>query len=229
MIYPNSRFSNAMLETVSSLISPPLPAVWPRFAQPLRLGVMASGNGSNLEAIAASIQRGDLHGEIRVVVYNNPGAKVADRAARLGLPTVLLNHRQYASREALDEAIVNTLDTYGVDWVVMAGWMRCVTTRLIEAFPGRVLNIHPSLLPSFPGIRAVDQALAAGVKLAGCTVHQVELAVDSGPVVMQAAVPVKSDDTVNTLQARIQQQEHQLYPAAIALAAQQKFSQAQRF
>ena len=208
-----------MMETAPNLISPPLPTVWPRFQQPLRLGVMASGNGSNLEAIAQSIHRGDLHAQIQVVIYNNPGAKVAARAARLGLPAVLLNHREYPSREALDDDIVNTLGTYSVDWVVMAGWMRCVTTRLIEAFPGRLLNIHPSLLPSFPGLKAVDQALAAGVTVAGCTVHHVELAVDSGPVVMQAVVPVESDDIAATLQARIQMQEHRIYPAAIALAA----------
>jgi phosphoribosylglycinamide formyltransferase 1 len=210
-----------------ALISPPLPSIWPRFPLPLPLGVMASGNGSNLEAIAEAIHRGDLHAEIRVVVYNNPGAKVAERAERLGLPAVLLNHRHYPSREALDEDIVQALKSHGADWVIMAGWMRCVTTVLIDAFPGRVLNIHPSLLPSFPGIRAVDQALAAGVKLAGCTVHQVELAVDSGPVIMQAAVPVQEDDSVATLQTRIQQQEHRIYPAAIALAAQQHLASSQ--
>jgi phosphoribosylglycinamide formyltransferase 1 len=208
-----------MLETPAAIISPPLSMAWPRFGQPLRLGVMASGSGSNLEAIARSIQRGDLHAQIRVVLYNNPGAGVAERANRLGLPTVLLNHRHYPSREALDQAIVQALGAHGVDWVVMAGWMRCVTTVLIDAFPRRVLNIHPSLLPSFPGLRAVEQALAAGVKVAGCTVHQVELAVDSGPVVMQAAVPVEPGDTPATLQARIQVQEHRIYPAAIALAA----------
>jgi phosphoribosylglycinamide formyltransferase 1 len=210
-----------------ALISPPLPSIWPRFARPLPLGIMASGNGSNLEAIAEAIQRGDLHAEIRVVVYNNPGAKVVERADRLGLPAVLLNHRQYPNRESLDEDIVQALKTYGADWVIMAGWMRCVTTVLIDAFPGRVLNIHPSLLPSFPGIRAVDQALAAGAKLAGCTVHHVELAVDSGPVIMQAGVPVQADDSVATLQARIQQQEHRIYPAAIALAAQQELAASQ--
>jgi phosphoribosylglycinamide formyltransferase-1 len=180
---------------------------------------MASGSGSNLEAIARSIEQGNLHAQIQVVLYNNPGAGVAERANRLGLPTVLLNHRHYPSREALDQAIVQALGAHGVDWVVMAGWMRCVTTVLIDAFPRRVLNIHPSLLPSFPGLRAVEQALAAGVKVAGCTVHQVELAVDSGPVVMQAAVPVEPGDTPATLQARIQVQEHRIYPAAIALAA----------
>jgi phosphoribosylglycinamide formyltransferase-1 len=183
---------------------------------------MASGNGSNLEAIAQSIHQGDLHAQIRVVIYNNPGAQVAARAARLGLPAVLLNHREYASRVALDQAIVATLNAHGVDWVVMAGWMRCVTAVLIDAFPGQVLNIHPSLLPSFPGLKAVDQALAAGVTVAGCTVHHVELAVDSGPVVMQAVVPVVATDTPASLQARIQKQEHRIYPAAIALAAESR-------
>lgn len=208
-----------MEQTAPAIVSPPLPRVWPRFEPPLPLGVMASGNGSNLEAIAAAIARGDLHAQIRVVVYNNPQAGVAARAARLGLPAVLLNHRQYPSREALDSDIVQTLQAHGADWVIMAGWMRCVTAVLIDAFPARVLNIHPSLLPSFPGLKAVDQALAAGVTVAGCTVHHVELAVDSGPVVMQAAVPVAATDTVATLQARIQVQEHRIYPAAIALAA----------
>ncbi|MGG6238979.1 phosphoribosylglycinamide formyltransferase [Nodosilinea sp. AN01ver1] len=208
-----------MLETASALISPSLPTVWPRFEQPLRLGVMASGNGSNLEAIAHSIERGELHAQIGVVVYNNPGAGVVERAARLGLPAVLLNHRHYPSREALDHDIVQTLLAHNVDWVIMAGWMRCVTAVLIDAFANQVLNIHPSLLPSFPGLRAVEQALAAAVKVAGCTVHQVELAVDSGPVIMQAAVPVEPTDTPATLQARIQVQEHRIYPAAIALAA----------
>jgi phosphoribosylglycinamide formyltransferase-1 len=208
-----------MPETAPNLISPPLPDPWPRFEPPLKLGVMASGNGSNLEAIAQVIALGDLQAQIQVVIYNNPGAGVAERAARLGLPAMLLNHRHYPSREALDQDIVKTLRTHGVDWVIMAGWMRCVTAVLIDAFPQRVLNIHPSLLPSFPGLRAVEQALTAGVKVAGCTVHQVELAVDSGPVIMQAVVPVQPGDTPAVLQARIQQQEHRIYPAAIALAA----------
>lgn len=208
-----------MPETAPSLISPPLPDPWPRFEQPIKLGVMASGNGSNLEAIAQAIGQGNLHAQVQVVVYNNPKAGVAERSARLDLPAVLLNHRHYPSRETLDKDIVETLRTHGVDWVIMAGWMRCVTAVLIDAFPQRVLNIHPSLLPSFPGLHAVEQALAAGVKVTGCTVHHVELVVDSGPVIMQAAVPVKSGDTPALLQARIQQQEHRIYPAAIALAA----------
>lgn len=208
-----------MFDPHSVIISPPLPNPWPQFDVPLKLGVLASGQGSNLEAIAHSIQRGDLRAQIQVVIYNNPGAKVAERAERLGFPKVLLNHRHYPSREALDQAIIETLQAYDANWVIMAGWMRCVTQVLIEAFPGQVLNIHPSLLPSFPGIRAVEQAIAAGVKLSGCTVHHVELQVDSGPIIIQAVVPVLPEDTPATLQARIQAQEHRIFPAAIALAA----------
>jgi phosphoribosylglycinamide formyltransferase-1 len=183
---------------------------------------MASGKGSNLEAIAASIQQGNLQAEIRVVVYNNPKAGVAQRAEQLGLPAVLLNHREFANREALDQAIIDTMLVHDVEWVIMAGWMRRVTAVLIQAFPHRLLNIHPSLLPSFPGIRAVEQALVQGVKVSGCTVHYAELEVDSGPIIMQAAVPVLANDTPQTLQARIQEQEHVIYPAAIALAAAQE-------
>ena len=203
-----------------TLISPDLSDRLPQLTEPLRLAVLASGNGSNLAAIAAAIESGDLNATIQVVIYNNPSAKVAERATQRQLPAVLLNHRTFASREALDEAIVQTIRAAGADWVIMAGWMRRVTAVLIQAFPQRILNIHPSLLPSFPGLRAVDQALAAGVKITGCTVHYVELEIDSGPIIAQAAVPVLANDTAASLQARIQQQEHRIYPAAIAIAAQ---------
>lgn len=203
------------------LVSPPIPQALPRFGNPLQLGVLASGNGSNMEAIATAIANGRLDAQIQVVIYNNPDAGVVERAQRLGIPAVLLNHRQFESRAALEIAMIEALHQYRVDWVIMAGWMRRVTQVLIDAFPHRILNIHPSLLPSFPGIRAVEQALAAKVKLAGCTVHYVELAVDSGPIIIQAAVPVLPDDTAATLQARIQVQEHRIFPAAIALAAAQ--------
>ncbi len=214
---------------VSALISPafngstvPLAVPLAVPPSPLRLGVMASGSGSNFEAIAQAIAAGNLNASIEVVIYNNPGAKVVDRAARLDVPVQLLDHRCFEQREAFDEAIAQSLQSYQVEWVIMAGWMRRVSQRLISAFPNRILNIHPSLLPSFPGVRAVEQALAAGVKIAGCTVHYVELVVDSGPIIMQAAVPVLPEDTAATLQARIQQQEHLIFPQAIALAAQQQ-------
>ncbi|MBD2256796.1 phosphoribosylglycinamide formyltransferase [Pseudanabaena sp. FACHB-2040] len=214
-----SLFPDVVSKNASSIISPPLPDSLPEFDSPLRLGILASGSGSNMEAIAQAIQSGWLQAQIQVVIYNNPQAHVAQRAQQWDIPSMLLNHRHFASREALDEQIIQTLQAYEVDWVIMAGWMRRVTEVLIGAFPRRVLNIHPSLLPSFPGIRAVEQALQAGAKVAGCTVHYVELEVDSGPIVMQAAVPVLPGDTPETLQARIQQQEHRIYPVAIALAA----------
>ncbi|MEM9089770.1 MAG: phosphoribosylglycinamide formyltransferase [Cyanobacteria bacterium P01_F01_bin.53] len=185
---------------------------------PTTLGVMASGSGSNFEAIAQAIADGRLNANIAVVIYNNPDAKVAQRAARLGIPAQLLDHRTFESREALDSAIAQTLNAHNVEWVIMAGWMRRVTQQLLTVFPQRILNIHPSLLPSFPGIRSVEQALKAQVKITGCSVHYVELVVDSGPIIMQAAVPVLADDTVETLQARIQVQEHRIFPQAIALA-----------
>ena len=130
-----------------TLISPDLSELSPQLAEPLRLAVLASGNGSNLAAIAAAIENGDLNATIQVVIYNNPAAKVAERAAQRQLPAVLLDHRTFASREALDEAIVKTVKDAGADWVIMAGWMRRVTAVLIQAFPQRILNIHPSLLP----------------------------------------------------------------------------------
>lgn len=173
-----------------------------------------------MQAIADAIAQGTLAATIQVVIYNNPGARVADRAQEHGIPSILLNHRDFATREALDDAIIDTVESYQAEWVVMAGWMRRVTQVLLDAFPKRILNIHPSLLPSFPGMKAVEQALAAGVKITGCTVHYVELTVDSGPIIMQAAVPVMADDTPASLQARIQTYEHQIYPAAIALAAE---------
>ncbi|MBD1825263.1 phosphoribosylglycinamide formyltransferase [Cyanobacteria bacterium FACHB-DQ100] len=189
----------------------------------LKLGVMASGSGSNFEAIAQSIQDGHLNADIQVVIYNNPGAKVVDRANRFNVPAVLLNHREFASREDLDQAIVKALKQHSVEWVIMAGWMRIVTPVLIEAFRDRILNIHPSLLPSFKGNRAVEQALEAGVKIAGCSVHLVVPEVDSGDIIIQAAVPVLAEDTIETLQARIHAEEHRIYPAAIAIAAANSF------
>jgi phosphoribosylglycinamide formyltransferase-1 len=202
-----------------SFISPPVDPAALVLPQPLKLGVLASGSGSNFGAIAQAIADQTLNAKIQVLIYNNPKAKAKDRAAQFGIPAVLLNHRHYDSREALDDAIVATFKAHGVDWVVMAGWMRIVTTVLIEAFPDRILNIHPSLLPSFPGIHGVEQALAAGVKVTGCTVHIAHLVVDSGPILMQAAVPILPDDTADSLHARIQIQEHRIYPQAIALAA----------
>ncbi len=220
---PTSVMSAATDPTAApGFLSPEVPPdLWQRhFAgAPLRLGVLASGSGSNFEAIAQAIAQRQLNAQIQVMIYNNPQAKAAARAERLGIDAELLNHRQFASREALDQAIIDQFKRYEVEWVIMAGWMRVVTSVLINAFPDRILNLHPSLLPSFPGARAVEQALAAGVKVTGCTVHYVRLEVDSGPIIMQAAVPVLPDDTPDTLHQRIQVQEHRIFPRAIALAS----------
>lgn len=199
----------------ASLVSP---TVVRQPSKCLKLGIMASGSGSNFEAVAEAIASEQLNAQIQVLIYNNPGIKAAVRAEKWGVPTVLHNHRHY-QRDALDAEIVKTLQEYQVDYVVMAGWMRLVTPVLIEAFSDRIVNIHPSLLPSFKGVRAVEQAIAAGVKIAGCTVHLVRLEVDSGPILVQAAVPVLADDTAETLHARIQVQEHRILPQALAQLA----------
>ena len=201
-----------------SLVSPSVPPVLIQ-GVPLKLGIMASGSGSNFEAVAQAIKDGQLNAQIQVLIYNNPEAKAAARAVRWGVPSVLLNHRDFQRREDLDQQIVQTLHHYEVEWVIMAGWMRLVTPVLIDAFPDQIINIHPSLLPSFRGVRAVEQALNTGVKITGCTVHIVCLEVDSGPILLQAAVPVLPNDTPETLHARIQVQEHRILPPAITLAA----------
>lgn len=209
-------------DSTPSLVSPSVSPSLLTECVPLKLGIMASGNGSNLEAIASAIAQGQLNAQIQVLIYNNPEAKAVARALKWGVPTVLLNHREFQRREDLDQQIVQTLRQYEVEWVIMAGWMRLVTPVLIDAFPDQIINIHPSLLPSFRGVRAVEQAIDAGVKITGCTVHIVCLEVDSGPILLQAAVPVLPDDTPETLHARIQVQEHQILPPAIALAAQMR-------
>jgi phosphoribosylglycinamide formyltransferase-1 len=211
---PLSANSNASLispEIDKSDLAPTTP--------PLKLGILASGSGSNFEVIAQAIQNQRINAKVQVLIYNNPEAKAAARAEKYGIPSIFLNHRDCKTREELDAKIVKTLQAYNVEWVIMAGWMRIVTQVLFDAFPDKVVNIHPSLLPSFPGIRAVEQALAAGVKIAGCTVHIACLEVDSGPILMQAAVPVLPDDTAETLHARIQVQEHKIMVGAIALIA----------
>jgi len=182
---------------------------------------MASGSGSNFEALALAIAAGQLNATIPILIYNNPQAGVVARAQRCNVSTILLNHRDYDSREALDQKIAETLREHQIDWVIMAGWMRIVTPTLIDAFAQRIINIHPSLLPSFKGIRAIEQALESGVQITGCTVHIVTEAMDSGPVLMQSAVPILPGDDADSLHQRIQVQEHRILPGAIALAVEQ--------
>ncbi|MBW4423725.1 MAG: phosphoribosylglycinamide formyltransferase [Nostoc desertorum CM1-VF14] len=204
-------------DSTPSLVSPSISDC--QLVAPLKLGIMASGNGSNFDVVAQAIQDGQLNAQIQVLIYNNPSAKAAVKAANRGVEAVLLNHRNYKSREEFDQEIVQTLRRYDVEWVILAGWMRLLTSVFMDAFPDKIINIHPSLLPSFKGIHAVEQALASGVKITGCTAHIACLEMDSGPILMQAAVPVLPDDTAETLHARIQIQEHRILPLAIALAA----------
>ncbi|MEO6027759.1 MAG: phosphoribosylglycinamide formyltransferase [Candidatus Binatia bacterium] len=187
---------------------------------PLRLGVLLSGSGSNLQALIDAIEAGRLQARVAVVISNVADAKGLGRARRHGLTAVVIEHRRAPSREAYDAEVVSTLQAHDVELVVLAGFMRLVTPILLNAYPNRVLNIHPALLPAFPGLHAARQALAHGARLTGVTVHFVDEETDHGPIVAQAAVPIAPDDTETTLQARIQRQEHRIYPFAIQLIAE---------
>lgn len=181
---------------------------------------MASGTGSNFEALVAACSSGALPAEVRLLVVNQAGCGASVRAQRLGVPCQLIDHREYSSREELDRALIRAFGQARVDLVVMAGWMRIVTPVLIQAFPERLINIHPSLLPSFRGMDAVGQALTAGVRLSGCTAHLVSEEVDAGRVLAQAAVPVLAGDDHASLSDRIHAQEHRILPLAVQLAAE---------
>jgi len=180
-----------------------------------RLGVLISGRGSNLQAIIDAIQSGRLDATIGVVISNRPEAAGLARAKAAGVETVYVNPRDYASRDAFDDAIVDALRVRDVGLVCLAGFMRLVGPRLLEAYPQAILNIHPSLLPSFRGLDAQRHALEHGVQVTGATVHLVTADLDDGPIVVQSAVPVLDGDTVETLAARILVEEHRIYPQAI--------------
>ncbi len=178
----------------------------------VRLGVLASGGGTNLQALLDA----DLGpGTIEVVLSNVPGCGALERAQKAGIKTELLNHKAYKKRKLYDQALVDALAPYQLDYIVLAGFMRILTPVLLDNYPQRVINIHPSLLPAFPGLDAQGQAFAAGTKLAGCTVHLVDAGVDSGPILAQAAVPVLASDDAEALRLRILAQEHQIFPATI--------------
>jgi phosphoribosylglycinamide formyltransferase-1 len=182
-----------------------------------RLGVLISGRGSNLQAIIEAIGSGQLDASIAVVISNRPGAKGLTKALAAGLSTEVLDHKLFASRREYDVALAALLRRYDVELVCLAGFMRLLGSDFVDAFPNAVLNVHPSLLPAFPGVNAQGQALEHGVKVAGCTVHVVTADLDAGPIIAQSAVPVLPADTVETLSARILVQEHRLYPEAIGL------------
>jgi phosphoribosylglycinamide formyltransferase-1 len=185
----------------------------------MRLGVLASGGGSNLQAILDACSAEAIPARVAVVICNVAGAGALTKARNAGVPSMLVPHESSPSREAYDERIVAALREHRVDLVCLAGFMRLLSGVLLHAFENRVLNIHPALLPAFPGMHAVRQALAAGVRVAGCTVHLVDQGTDTGPILLQAAVPVLDGDTEESLAARILVHEHRIYPRAIALMA----------
>jgi len=187
------------------------------FSAERRIGVLISGRGSNLQSIIEAIRAGRLDASIAVVVSNRADANGLERARDAGIEAHHLSPRAYADRDAYDRAIANLLQARGVSLVCLAGFMRLVGRPLLDAFPQRILNIHPSLLPSFPGLEAQRQALGHGVQVTGATVHLVTSELDGGPIVLQAAVPVLPDDTVETLSARVLIEERRIYPEAIGI------------
>jgi len=187
----------------------------------VNVGVLVSGSGTNLQAILDAQTRGELgRARVVVVVSNVAGVRALERANAAGVATVVLSHKEYASRQAFDEALVATLRQHGVELVALAGFMRLLTPAFLGAFPQRVVNIHPALLPAFPGIHAQKQALDYGARVTGCTVHFVDEGCDTGPIIAQATVPVLDGDDEAALTARILAEEHRLYPAAIRAIAE---------
>lgn len=187
---------------------------------PVPLGVLASGRGSNLQAILDAIEAGRCPARVVVVVSDRAGAPALERAQRAGVKGVHLDPRTHADRTAFDRALGALLATHGTELICLAGYMRILSPEFVAAHRGRILNVHPGLLPAFPGLHAQRQALEHGAKIAGATVHFVDEGVDTGPIIVQATVPVREDDTEETLAARILVEEHRLYPEAIRLYAE---------
>lgn len=191
---------------------------------PLRIAVLASGRGSNLQAVIDAIEAGQVHARIVAVISNKKEAPALERARKHGLKDLFVDPKPFAgrpdSREAYDHALLDTLRQYDVELVLLAGYMKIVTGVLVNAFANRMMNIHPSLLPSFPGLDAQKKTLEWGCKLAGCTVHFVTEGVDEGPIIIQAAVPIFDGDTPESLSARILEQEHKIYSRAVQLFAE---------
>jgi phosphoribosylglycinamide formyltransferase 1 len=190
----------------------------------LRVAVLASGRGSNLQAVIDAIEAGTVQAKIVAVISNKKDAPALERARRYGLSALFIDPKPYAgrpdSREAYDRELLDVLKQHDVELVLLAGYMKIVTVVLVEAFANRMMNIHPSLLPSFPGLDVQKKAIEWGCKLAGCTVHFVTEGVDEGPIILQAAVPILDDDSPDRLAGRILEQEHTIYPRAVQLFAE---------
>jgi phosphoribosylglycinamide formyltransferase-1 len=189
-------------------------------ARQVSIGVLISGSGTNLQAIIDAIEAGKLDAKIEVVLSNKEDAQGLARAQKHGISTEILNHKNFASREAYDEAVVSLLRGRGVELVVLAGFMRLLSPVFVKAYSNRIMNIHPALLPAFPGLNVQQKAVEHGVRFSGCTVHFVNEECDEGPIIIQAVVPVFADDSGDALAARILEQEHRIYPRAIQLFAE---------
>ena len=192
--------------------------------QPLKIGVLLSGSGTNLQALIDDIAAGTLNAEIVQVVSSRPDAYGIERAQAAGIPVLVMNKTLYADAEAADAQIVEALQAAGAEYIVMAGYMRKVTPVMLRAFPNRVLNLHPALLPSFKGAHTIRDAFEAGVKVTGVTVHFANEDYDKGPIVAQRAVEVAENDTLEALEAKIHEVEHVLYPQAVQLIAEGRVS-----
>ena len=188
----------------------------------LKIAVMASGSGTNLQSIIDNCLDGIIDAKIVVLISDNPDAFALVRAQRAGIETRIVNPNDYPSKDAFNEAMADALRSYNADLLILAGYMRLVSKVILDCFPQRVINIHPALLPSFTGLKAQQQALEYGVKFSGCTVHFVDEGMDTGRIIAQAVVPVLSDDTVETLMARILIEEHKLYPYVVGKFAENK-------
>jgi phosphoribosylglycinamide formyltransferase-1 len=184
------------------------------------VGVLASGSGSNVQSLIDHIEAGRLDAEIRILLCNNAAAYVLERCRKHGIPTRVVDHRAFASRELFDRRMIEILNGCGVTLVVMAGFMRILSSEFFRAFPQRIMNIHPALLPAFPGTHVQQKALDYGVRFSGCTVHFADEGVDSGPIIIQAVVPVFDGDTAESLAERILKEEHRIYPQALQYYAE---------
>lgn len=184
------------------------------------IGVLVSGSGSNLQSIIDHIEAGKLDAEIKVVLSNTPDAYALERCRKHRIPSLVIDHRRFDSRENFDREMIRALNSSGVELVVMAGFLRILSRDFFRAFPLRIVNIHPALLPAFPGVHVQRKAVEYGVRFAGCTVHFADEGVDTGPIIIQAVVPVNEDDTPETLSARILKEEHRIYPQAIQYFAE---------
>ncbi len=190
----------------------------------VKIAILISGRGSNMLAIVGKVLDGTINGEVLLVISNNAGAEGLVRASELGIETLYLDHRNFDSREEYDREIISNLKKKDIELVCLAGFMRLLSPHFTEEYSGRIMNVHPSLLPSFPGVNGQQLALDYGVKITGCTVHFVDEKLDHGPIILQKTVPVEDSDTLELLSSRILEQEHIAYPEAVKLYCDRKIT-----